>query len=192
MAARLEELAAARGLVVAEVTAHGAAGAPRSMALYVVGDAATALADEVGTHALIERSRGRGGRKRWFVAVAIHPYVASAIAVRGADLPRAQLVITACRAGGPGGQHVNKVSSAVRVEHVPTGLTVRSAGERSQHANLARALDRLAALLHARAAAAVAGADRARRRGHYQVERGRAIRTYTLDGDGALCPDGGR
>jgi len=193
VAARLEALAEARGLAVAEVSAHGAAGEPRSMALYVDGDVPAALADEVGTHALIARGRdrGRAGRKRWFVAVSIHPHQPGPTGGRGADLPRAELVITACRAGGPGGQHVNKVSTAVRVEHVPTGLTVRSAGERSQQANLTRALDRLAALIHARTAAAVAVAARARRRDHYRVERGRAIRTYTLDGDGALCPDGG-
>ena len=86
---------------------------------------------------------------------------------------------------------MNKVSTAVRVEHRPTGVTVRSAGERSQHANLSRALDRLAALLHARAAATVADLARARRRAHYRVERGQAIRTYTLDADGGLRPDGG-
>ncbi|MBK9035851.1 MAG: peptide chain release factor-like protein [Myxococcales bacterium] len=186
LAARLEARARALGLDVAEVVTRGAADAPRSIALHLRGDATAGLAAELGTHALIERSarRGRAARKRWFAAVTLHPAAAPPVA-RVAP-PRAELIITACRAGGPGGQHVNKVSSAVRVQHVPSGLAVRSAGERSQQANLDLALARLAALLQDVAAARVAAAGAARRRAHVRLERGAAVRTYTIGADGDL------
>lgn len=47
------------------------------------------------------------------------------------------------RASGPGGQHRNKTSSAVRLHHLPSGLTAKGAESRSQHENKARALRRL-------------------------------------------------
>lgn len=190
LAARIEAIAAARGLVIGERAAMGAGDRPRSIALYLDGDAPTLLADQLGTHALIARSprRGRTGRKRWFAAVALYPAPAAPPGRGPAPPRRADLVITACRASGPGGQHVNKVASAVRVEHVPTGLTVRCASERSQHANLARALARLTALLDATAVAASAEAARGRRLDHHRLERGRAVATYTLDDDRTLRP----
>lgn len=196
LAARLETVAEQRGLEVCEVVVHGESEAPRSVMLRLASAGVgagpeSALGDELGTHALVHRSerRGRGARKRWFAAVSLHAPAAEAPPAALA-LPRGELVITACRAGGPGGQHVNKVSSAVRVLHVPSGLAVRSAGARSQKANLEQALDRLAALLRDRALARSADAAAARRGSHYRLERGRPIRTYCLGGDGELVDAG--
>jgi peptide chain release factor 1 len=51
----------------------------------------------------------------------------------------ADVIENVCRAGGPGGQNVNKVSSAIRLEHIPTGITVNMRDERSQHKNREKA-----------------------------------------------------
>jgi protein subunit release factor B len=187
LAAHLEQLAEHAGLAVVDVIAAGDTDdAPRSVTLRLRGDALV-LAGEVGTHVLVHRSptRSRSSRKRWFAAVTLHAAPDDTHADTRA-IPRDELVITACRAGGPGGQHVNKVSSAVRVQHLPTGLAIRSAGARSQKANLDQALRRLAGLLRARAADRAAEAGATRRTAHYRVERGRPIRTYHLDPDGLL------
>jgi peptide chain release factor 2/peptide chain release factor len=188
LATRLELLAGSRGLEVREVVVHGDADSPRSVILTLHGDAPALLVDELGTHALIHRStrRSRASRKRWFAAVALHDHASDDPDVDLGSIPRDELVVTACRAGGPGGQHVNKVSSAVRVQHLPTGLSIRSAGARSQKANLDQALRRLAGLLRERAEARRSDARATLRVTHYRVERGRPIRTYHLDADGVL------
>lgn len=185
LAERLEALCETRGLPVQEVAVRGDESEPRSVEIVVCGDAPTLLTGEAGTHALVARSsdRGRASRKRWFAGVSIHPLVESAA---GMAIDPRDVEITATTAGGPGGQHVNKTSTAVRVRHLPSGITLRVADERSQRANLKRAMERLAARLAALEAERAEDGGAARRIAHYRVERGAPVRTYQLRPRGEL------
>ena len=82
------------------------------------------------------------------------------------------------RASGPGGQHVNRTESAVRVSHVPTGVQATAAEERSQHRNRKLALARLAEKLEELNAARTAAAQEERWRAHRKLERGNAMRVF--------------
>jgi peptide chain release factor 2 len=104
------------------------------------------LKGESGIHRLIRISpfNAEGKRQTSFAAVDVSPEVSSQvdIEIRDEDLEE-----QAIRASGPGGQHVNKTSSAIRLKHIPTGIEIRCQAERSQHKNRAMALSMLRARL---------------------------------------------
>lgn len=187
LAERMERLCAERGLAVEEVALRGDEAAPWSVEIVARGDAAARLAGEVGTHALVARSpdRGRASRKRWYAGVSLHPLPEGFEAAHPAVDPR-DLEVTATTATGPGGQHVNKTATAVRVHHRPSGITVRVADERFQRANLRRAVERIAERLARAAEERRAGGEAARRLAHHRLARGAPVRTYHLDARGAL------
>lgn len=82
------------------------------------------------------------------------------------------------RASGAGGQHVNTTDSAVRVIHVPTGVTAFAQEERSQHMNKKLAIVRLSAMFDERAAAARSEKNHEKRSKHYELERGNPVRVF--------------
>lgn len=186
LAERIESFCEEIGLMVEEVAVHGDEKAPGSVDLFVFGDELL-LVHELGTHALVARSenRGKSARKRWYASVSRHDAPPLANDNEMVIDPR-DLEITAMRASGPGGQNVNKTSTAVRIRHLPSGLVVRAADERSQKANLRRALGRLSALLRERDEQRAVRQETQKWSMHARLERGFPVRTYTLDTRGAL------
>jgi len=136
------------------------------------------LKGEGGTHRLVRISPFDAAHRRHtsFALVEVLPEVEPvAVQIRPEELR-----VETFRSGGAGGQNVNKVETAVRITHLPTGLVVQCQNERSQHANRENALRILAARLYELRRREQEERLRALRGEHREAAWGNQIRSYVL------------
>jgi peptide chain release factor 2 len=146
----------------------------------VTGDFAYGLLKaEDGVHRLVRVSPfdANGRRQTSFAAVRVTPDIDDDIEV---EINEVDLKIDTYRAGGAGGQHVNKTDSAVRITHLPTKIVVQCQNERSQHSNKAKAMKILRARIYDYELAKREAKAAEDAKGRLDIEWGSQIRSYVL------------
>lgn len=147
-----------------------------SATVQVVGANATAIVQPwLGTIQWIQKSpyRPNHGRKNWYVGI-FELEQPSRL-----NWTEDELVFQMVRSSGAGGQHVNKVSSAVRAIHPPTGTMVFVQDGRSQFQNKKRALERITAKLEEHFAQELVAGVQKQWSQHSDLERGNPVKVFT-------------
>lgn len=137
-----------KGYSIEVVDLLEAEGGIKSVTVEISGEYAYGyLKGECGVHRLVRISPFDANARRHtsFASVYAFPVIDDSIEV---DIKPEDLRVDTYRAGGAGGQHVNKTDSAVRLTHLPTGIVVACQNERSQHKNKAFAMSMLKSKLY--------------------------------------------
>ncbi|MBN9663595.1 MAG: peptide chain release factor H [Acidobacteria bacterium] len=170
-----EAQAAGLQWILVELEAGPQPGTASSALVALSGEGLDAFtASWCGTVQWIARSPFRPAHKRknWFVAIERLAPVEESV------FDPKDVRWETMRASGPGGQHVNRTESVVRVTHVPTGLQAVSANERSQHRNRQLAMARLSARLAGLEAERRSRSGQQRWQAHQNLERGNPVRVF--------------
>lgn len=157
----------------------GQEGGIKSVSCQIKGkDVYSILKHESGAHRLVRQSpfNAKKLRQTSFALVEVLPEMKELqINLRSQDLKT-----TTYRATGPGGQYVNKTETAVRITHIPSGLTTACQSERSQAQNRALALDILKAKLYLREQKKQQAKIHNMKKDFGQASWGNQIRSYIL------------
>ncbi|MEX2027932.1 MAG: peptide chain release factor-like protein, partial [Candidatus Curtissbacteria bacterium] len=140
------------------------------------------LRNESGVHRLVRISPFNAKKLRHtsFALVEVLPKF-SKLEEKDIVIPEGDLKIEFTRSGGPGGQNVNKRETAVRIAHIPTGLSVHASGERSQEQNREQALSILRAKIFKKAEEEKKSIEESMKSGKgTDIEWGSQIRSYVL------------
>ncbi|HTE78431.1 MAG TPA: peptide chain release factor 2 [Xanthobacteraceae bacterium] len=137
------------------------------------------LKTENGVHRLVRISPFDSNARRHtsFASVTVYPVVDDRINI---DIKESDVRVDTMRAGGAGGQHVNKTESAIRLTHIPTNIAVVCQNDRSQHRNRAQAWQMLRAKLYERELEKREEKAAAEQAAKTDIGWGHQIRSYVL------------